>query len=162
MNLKKEKMLNARALNKLPAERLSFLVRPAGYFNIKAMRLKHFVSFLVEDYGGRMSNMKREETDIIRGRLLGVNGIGPETADSIILYALEKPVFVIDAYTKRVLSRHNVMDHDKTYDSFQTLFHSNFKRDVGLFNEYHALFVRTAKEYCRTKPLCAECPLEGV
>ncbi len=162
MNLKKEKMLNARALNKLPAERLSFLVRPAGYFNIKAMRLKHFVSFLVEDYGGRMSNMKREETDIIRGRLLGVNGIGPETADSIILYALEKPVFVIDAYTKRVLSRHNVMDHDKTYDSFQTLFHSNFKRDAGLFNEYHALFVRTAKEYCRTKPLCAECPLEGV
>lgn len=162
LNLKKEGKLNPHSLYKLPEEKLSLLIRPAGYFNIKAKRLKHFVSFLMEDYGGRILNMKREDMNIIRGKLLGVNGIGPETADSIILYALEKPVFVIDTYTKRVLSRHNIMDHGKPYDSFQTLFHSNFKRDVCLFNEYHALLVRAAKEYCKTKPLCSMCPLEGV
>ncbi len=162
LNLKKEGKLNAPALYKLPQEKLSLLIRPAGYFNIKAKRLKHFVSFLMEYYGGRISNMRREDTETIRGRLLGVNGIGPETADSIILYALEKPVFVIDAYTKRILSRHNIMDHDKIYDSFQRLFHSTLRRDVHLFNEYHALFVMAAKEYCRTKPLCSMCPLQGV
>ncbi|SPQ01276.1 conserved hypothetical protein [Candidatus Sulfobium mesophilum] len=162
LNLKKERKLNAPALHRLPAERLSLLIRSAGYFNIKAKRLKNFVAFLMKDYRGRMSNMKGEETGIIRGKLLGVNGIGPETADSILLYALEKPVFVIDAYTKRVLSHHDMMEHGASYDSFQKLFHNNLKSDVWLFNEYHALLVRVAKEHCRTKTICAGCPLEGV
>ncbi len=161
-NLKKGGKLSASAIHKLPDNRLASLIRPAGYFNIKTKRLKHFVSFLMRDYGGSMTKMKKEEFEVIREKLLGVNGIGPETADSIILYALEKPVFVVDAYTKRVLSRHTIMDHDAPYDSFQELFHSNLERDIRLFNEYHALFVRVAKEHCRTKPRCGECPLKGV
>jgi endonuclease-3 related protein len=160
--LKREGKLNASAIHKMNPERLASLIKPAGYFNVKAKRLKHFVDFFLKEYGGRMAVMKQEEADVIREKLLGVNGIGPETADSIILYALEKPVFVIDAYTKRVLSRHTIMDHDATYDSFQELFHSNLKRDIRLFNEYHALVVRVAKEHCRTKPRCGECPLNGV
>ena len=161
-NLKREGKLNASAIRKITPERLAALIKPAGYFNVKAKRLKHFVEFLWEEYGGRMAKMKEEGMDVMREKLLDVNGIGPETADSILLYALERPVFVIDAYTKRVLSRHNIMDHDAIYDSFQELFHSNLKRDFRLFNEYHALLVRLAKEYCRTKPRCGECPLEGM
>jgi endonuclease-3 related protein len=162
VNLKKERKLHADALHKLPIDRLAALIRPAGYFNIKAGRLKHFVDLLMREYHGSMATMKKEETDAIRDKLLSVNGIGPETADSIVLYALGKPVFVIDAYTKRVLSRHNILDHDSSYEKFQALFHSNLGKDVQLFNEYHALIVRVAKEHCRTKPVCAGCPLEGV
>lgn len=161
-NLKREGKLNASAIHKITTESLAALIKPAGYFNVKAKRLKHFVSFLMKDYGGSMSRMKDAKLPSIREDLLRVNGIGPETADSIILYALEKPVFVVDAYTKRVLSRHNIKDHDASYDSFQELFDSNLKRDFRLFNEYHALFVRVAKEHCRTKPLCEGCPLEGM
>jgi len=161
-NLKREGKLNASAIHKITTESLAALIKPAGYFNVKAKRLKHFVSFLMKDYGGSMSRMKGAKLPSIREDLLRVNGIGPETADSIILYALEKPVFVVDAYTKRVLSRHNIKDHDASYDSFQELFDSNLKRDFRLFNEYHALFVRVAKEHCRTKPLCEGCPLEGM
>jgi endonuclease-3 related protein len=159
-NLKREEKLSAAALYRMSPERLASLIRPAGYYNIKAKRLKHFVSFLMKNYGGSMSMMKGAALSSIRGDLLGVNGIGPETADSIILYALGKPVFVIDAYTKRVLSRHNIIEHDAPYARFQELFHSNLKRDVCHFNEFHALFVRVAKEHCRTKPICRGCPLE--
>ncbi|MDA8242320.1 MAG: endonuclease III domain-containing protein [Nitrospiraceae bacterium] len=161
-NLRNERKLNAAALHGLPTGRLASLIRPAGYFNIKAKRLKHFVDFLVREYHGSMAKMKKEEVDVIREKLLDVNGIGPETADSIILYALEKPVFVIDAYTKRVLSRHNILDHDSSYDKFQQLFHRNLGKDVQLFNEYHALIVSVAKKHCKTKPICAGCPLEGI
>lgn len=161
-NLKREGKLNASAIHKITTESLAALIKPAGYFNVKAKRLKHFVSFLMKDYGGSMSRMKDAKLPSIREDLLRVNGIGPETADSIILYALEKPVFVVAAYTKRVLSRHNIKDHDASYDSFQELFDLNLKRDFRLFNEYHALFVKVAKEHCRTKPICEGCPLEGM
>ena len=161
-NLKSDKVLNPRALHDMSHERLASLIRPAGYFNIKAKRLKNFIGLLINKYHGSMSKMKREDLSSVRKKLLSVNGIGPETADSIILYALEKPVFVIDAYTKRVLSRHNILEHDASYDAFQELFHSKLRKDISLFNEYHALFVRLAKENCRTKPLCTGCPLEGM
>lgn len=161
-NLKKDGLLNPSVLHGMSHDRLASLIRPAGYFNIKAKRLKNFISFLINEYHGSMSGMKREDLGSIRSKLLSVNGIGPETADSIILYAVEKPVFVIDAYTKRVLSRHNVLRHDASYDAFQGLFHSTLKEDIRLFNEYHALFVRLAKENCRTKPVCSGCPLEGM
>lgn len=161
-NLKKDKVLNPEALHDMSHARLALLIRPAGYFNIKAKRLKNFISFLIAEYYGSMSRMEKEDLRSIRKKLLSVNGIGPETADSIILYALEKPVFVIDAYTKRVLSRHNILEHDVSYDTFQVLFHSKFRENISLFNEYHALFVRLAKENCRTKPLCTGCPLEGM
>ena len=161
-NLKKDKVLNPKALHDMSHARLASLIRPAGYFNIKAKRLKNFISFLINEYHGSMSRMAKEDLSSIRKKLLSVNGIGPETADSIMLYALEKPVFVIDAYTKRVLSRHNILDHNASYDAFQGLFHSKLRENISLFNEYHALFVRLAKENCRTKPLCTGCPLEGM
>jgi endonuclease-3 related protein len=161
-NLKDAGRLHAEDLNIMSATELASFIRPAGYFNIKAKRLKNFIDLLVSEYGGSMKRMKRQPLEIIGKKLLAVNGIGPETADSIILYALEKPVFVIDAYTKRILSRHNIMDHDATYDEFQALFHKGLNKDARLFNEYHALFVRLAKEHCRTRPLCSGCPLEEV
>lgn len=161
-NLKKNNLLNPAGLHKLPHDRLAILLRPAGYFNIKAKRLKNFIGFLMNEYHGNIVRIKREDLHSARKKLLSVNGIGPETADSIILYALEKPVFVIDAYTKRILSRHNILEIHESYDTFQGLFHSKLKRNVTLFNEYHALFVRLAKEHCRTKPECTGCPLEGM
>jgi len=161
-NLKSDKVLNPKALHDMSHARLASLIRPAGYFNIKAKRLKNFISFLINKYHGSMSRMAKEDLGSIRTKLLSVNGIGPETADSIILYALEKPVFVVDAYTKRVLSRHNILAHDASYDTFQGFFHSKLRKDISLFNEYHALFVRLAKENCRTKPICAGCPIEGM
>jgi endonuclease-3 related protein len=161
-NLKKDKVLNPRALHDMPHDRLAALIRPAGYFNIKAKRLKNFIGLLINEYHGSMARMAKEDLNSVRKKLLSVNGIGPETADSIILYALKKPVFVIDAYTKRVLSRHNILEHDASYDTFQGLFHLKLREDISLFNEYHALFVRLAKENCRTKPLCTGCPLEGM
>lgn len=160
-NLKAADRLDPHALHKISNEELASMIRPAGYYNIKAKRLKSFISFLVEQYDGSMKRMSGEKLENIRPRLLSVNGIGPETADSIILYALGKPVFVIDAYTKRILSRHNIREHDASYDMFQQLFHDNLKPDANMFNEYHALIVRLAKEHCRTKPLCGGCPLEG-
>ncbi len=120
-NLKKDKVLNPDALHNMSHERLAALIRPAGYFNIKAKRLKNFIALLINEYHGSMSKMKKEDLNSVRKKLLLVNGIGPETADSIMLYALEKPVFVIDAYTKRVLSRHNILDHDASYDTYQAL-----------------------------------------
>jgi endonuclease-3 related protein len=161
-NLKKQDALSVRSIHEMPVRKLSELIRPAGYFNIKAKRLKSFISFLMSDYNGSMKRMKNNDLYPLREKLLGINGIGPETADSILLYALEKPIFVIDAYTKRVLSRHRTMEYGETYDKFQELFHSSLKRDVKLFNEYHALFVRAGKTFCkRKKPLCDDCPLNG-
>lgn len=160
-NLKKQNALSARVIHKMPVRLLSELIRPTGYFNIKAKRLKSFIDFLMNDYHGSMKKMKNEYLYLLREKLLSINGIGPETADSIILYALEKPVFVIDTYTKRVLSRHGIMNHEKSYDEFQELFYSALEKDVKLFNEYHALFVRIGKTFCKKKkPLCELCPLK--
>jgi endonuclease-3 related protein len=159
-NLKNQDALSAKAINEMPGKKLSELIRPAGYFNIKAKRLISFINFLMNNYNGSMKRMKNDDIYSLRGKLLSVNGIGPETADSILLYALGKPIFVIDAYTKRVLSRHGIMEHDELYEKFQELFHSSLEKDVKLFNEYHALFVRAGKTFCkRKKPLCDECPL---
>ncbi|MCI0469530.1 MAG: endonuclease III domain-containing protein [Nitrospirae bacterium] len=158
-NIKNERLLNAKALHKLPVKRLASLIRPSGYFNIKAKRLKEFLFFLVDNYNGSMKMMKKEETAVLRKKLLDIHGVGPETADSILLYALEKASFVIDAYTKRVLSRHGIMDYRASYDEYQKLFHTELDKDISLFNEYHALFVRVGKDFCRPKPMCSGCPL---
>jgi len=162
-NLKKQNALSARVIHKMPVRLLSELIRPTGYFNIKAKRLKSFIDFLMNDYHGSMKRMKNEDIHSLKKKLLSINGIGPETADSIILYALEKPVFVIDAYTKRVLSRHGIMNHEKSYDEFQELFYSALKKDMKLFNEYHALFVNLGKTFCKlNKPICDKCPLNDL
>ncbi len=162
-NLKQGGILSARKMHGLGVEELADAIRPAGYFNVKARRLKAFVDFLMDRYGGSFKRMGMEETGVLRAGLLGVNGIGPETADSILLYALERPVFVIDAYTRRVLSRHGLIQHDEPYEAFQGLFHSELRPDAKLFNEYHALFVRLGKTHCRPrKPLCDRCALDGL
>lgn len=160
--LKQADILDPVALHRTHPKKLASLIRPAGYFNIKAKRIKHFMRFFMQTYGGEISRMKKEPLPAIREKLLSVHGIGPETADSIILYALEKPVFVIDAYTKRVLARHTILDHNEPYETYQELFHSSLKKNVPVFNEYHALFVRLAKEYCRTTPDCGQCPINGM
>ena len=135
-NLKNRDALSAKVIHEMPVKELAELIRPAGYFNIKAQRLKSFINFLMKEYHGSMKKMKSGETHLLREQLLSVNGIGPETADSILLYALEKPVFVIDAYTKRVLSRHRILDERRSYDEFQALFHDSLEKNVQLFNEY--------------------------
>jgi endonuclease-3 related protein len=159
-NLKREKALNEKKLHDMPPKKLASLIKPAGYFNVKAKRLRHFLDFLSNHYKGSIKRMENEDPAPLRQELLNVNGIGPETADSILLYALGKPVFVIDAYTKRVLSRHGVVSDRVNYHELQEIFHKNLPLDVELFNEYHALFVRVGKEFCKPKPRCGTCPLE--
>lgn len=158
-NLKTARVLTAKKIHAIPVDKLAQLIRPAGYFNVKARRLKAFMDFLMNEYNGSMENMKKEDLHMLREKLLSVNGIGPETADSILLYAIDKPVFVIDAYTKRVLSRHGIMEHDRPYHEFQELFHTAVKTNLKIYNEYHALFVMTGKNFCKPKPVCAVCPL---
>ena len=159
INLKKEKALNARTLHAMTHERLASLIKSAGYFNVKAGRLKNFLSFLCNHYNGSMKRMSKEKRGKLRAELLNVNGIGPETADSILLYALEKPVFVIDAYTKRILHRHHITAESASYHEMQELFHRGLPEDRLLYNEYHALIVMAGKHYCKPKPRCSECPL---
>ncbi len=160
-NLKEAKLLKAAKLYRLPLKKLAALIKPAGYYNIKAKRLKHFLEFFFKSYRGSIKKMSRENLAQLRENLLAVNGIGPETADSILLYALNKPVFVIDAYTKRILSRHRLIKTEASYDEAQNLFMRNLKPEVKLFNEYHALLVRLGKEFClKNKPKCGICPLK--
>lgn len=161
-NLKKEKVLNSRALHAMSHRHLASLIRPAGYFNIKAKRLGNFLTYLSNHYRGSMKRMKKADSDLLREELLAVNGIGPETADSILLYALDKPVFVIDAYTKRVLQRHGLIADKASYHDMQDLFHNNLPRNTEMFNEYHALLVMVGKHYCKPKPACTGCPLENL
>lgn len=158
-NLKKEGILSPEGLNKTSDKRLSQLIKPSGYYNLKTKRIRAFLDFLFDHCHGSLEMIKNKKTSKLRELLLSIYGIGPETADSILLYALEKPVFVVDAYTKRVLSRHNILNHDASYEEYQNLFHNELGPDVQLYNEYHALFVKVGKDYCNPKPLCAGCPL---
>ncbi len=159
-NLKAAGLLSPHTLYKLPIERLSELIRPAGYYNIKAERLRAFLEYLHHRWDGDVELMKKEDTEILRQELLQIKGIGPETADSILLYAFNRPVFVVDAYTKRILLRHGIVGESATYSEIQDLFHSILPQDSQLFNEYHALLVAVGKNNCKRKPLCRRCPLD--
>jgi endonuclease-3 related protein len=158
-NLKKAKTLTPEKLHSLKPAKLAKLIRPAGYFNIKASRLKNLIGWLFMNYAGKLAKLKNIPTHQLRGQLLGVSGVGPETADSILLYALNRPVFVVDAYTKRILSRHHLIKFEAEYEQIRAFFESNLPENTQLFNEYHALLVRTGKEFCKPTPLCADCPL---
>ncbi|HPQ81653.1 MAG TPA: endonuclease III domain-containing protein, partial [bacterium] len=149
-NLKAQSLLDPQKLLALHPATLAKLIRPAGYYRVKANRLRSFLRYFVEGYGGSVKRMTERPAEVLREELLAVNGIGPETADSILLYALAKPVFVIDAYTKRILSRHGLCAEDDGYEDLQAIFTDRLPSDVPLFNEYHALIVETGKEYCRT------------
>jgi endonuclease-3 related protein len=158
-NLKQEGVLTPQGLRTLDETRLAGLIRPAGYYNVKAKRLKGLMAFLDKEYGGDLQRMFAEPLASLREKILMVKGVGPETADSILLYAAGKPIFVVDAYTRRVLSRHGIID-GASYGEIQDLLMRSLPSDVSLFKEYHALFVRLAKTFCKTEPLCTGCPLE--
>ena len=161
-NLKSAGCLDPQSLYEMPVEALAELIRPAGYYNIKAQRLKNFFDWLFDNYGGSINALENMTVDSLRAGLLGIKGIGAETADSIILYAFEKPVFVVDAYTCRVLGRHGLIEDDADYEQVREFFESNLASDVSLFNEYHALLVRVGKEHCRPKARCDDCPLNSL
>ncbi|WP_298438303.1 endonuclease III domain-containing protein [Geobacter sp.] len=158
-NLKRERLLSPEALRELPAERLAEVIRPAGFFNVKGARLKEFVGFLFARYGGSLERMLGGEWQELREELLGVRGIGRETADSILLYAGGKPTFVVDAYTRRLFSALGLVDPRADYEAVRALFMENLPPDVPLFNEYHALIVEHCKEHCRKTPRCGGCRL---
>lgn len=161
-NLKLSNALEARAMYALPLDELQQLIRPAGYFRVKAVRLRNFLDFLKIEADFDISSLSGRDLPEMRGRLLGVNGIGPETADSILLYALGYPTFVVDAYTARIYSRHGLVPEDVDYSELQGLFMDSLDRDSNLFNEYHALIVRVGKDWCKKKQgLCETCPLSG-
>ncbi len=161
-NLKSADLLNPEKLHQLELSDLAGLIRPAGYYNIKAKRLKNFIDWLFQNYDGQLANLENIDTDRLRAELLDIKGIGRETADSILLYALGRPIFVVDAYTARVAVRHGLIEPDTDYEQLQELFQSNLPQDVKLFNEYHALLVRAGKDYCRPQAKCTGCPLEDL
>lgn len=158
-NLKSADCLTPEKLHNLDHGQLAELIRPAGYFNIKAKRLKSFLNWLFENYDGRLADLEAVNTYQLREELLSIKGIGPETADSILLYAFGRPIFVVDAYTARVAVRHHLIEPDAGYGQLQDLFQSNLRQDVRQFNEYHALLVQLGKNFCKPKPKCPHCPL---
>ncbi len=157
--LRRARALRPAALARLPARRLAALVRASGFFRVKAERLRAFLRHLARHHGGDLRRLLRQPAPTLRAELLSIPGVGPETADTILLYAAARPTFVVDTYTRRILSRHRVVPPDTDYAELQAVFMENLPRDPGLFNEYHALLVRIAKEYCRARPLCERCPL---
>jgi len=158
-NLKAKNLLTPKAFNSISFQRLASLIKPSGYFNVKSKRLKNFIIFLFKEYQGSLNKMAKEEFTVLRRNLLSINGIGPETADSILLYAFDRPVFVVDAYTKRIFYRHNIIERNDDYYMIQEKFMASLNCDVSLFNEYHALIVKVGKNYCKPKPLCEQCLL---
>jgi len=158
-NLKGAGALSAEALGEIPEARLAELIRPSGFFNVKSRRLKAFVRFLFATSDGSLDDLFRRPWRDLREELLGVAGIGPETADSILLYAGGQPTFVVDAYTRRLFGRLGICRHDTEYEELRGMFMTDLAPDVTLYNEYHALIVQHGKERCRTRPLCDGCPL---
>lgn len=162
-NLKAAGLLSFAAMSALPVEELAEYIRPAGYYNIKAARLQNFFAMIRQQWDGDLKYFLDQPTAALREQLLAVKGIGPETADSMVLYAAGKPIFVVDAYTHRILSRHEIIPEEYGYFEIQELMMDNLEEDSQLFNEYHALLVQTGKKFCKkSKPNCDQCPLAGV
>jgi len=160
-NLKREGLLDAATLEAVGDERLAEVIRPAGYYRLKARRLKNFIRLLTGEFGGDLETLFALRTAALREKVLGVTGIGPETADSIVLYAAHRPVFVVDAYTARILYRHGLIEGDATYEDIQLLIQGALAEEVALFQEYHALVVEVGKRRCKRRaPECPGCPLE--
>ncbi len=158
-NLKAESLLTPKALYQLAVNRLARLIRPSGFFRLKAKRLKPMITWFWERYRGMSRVVRARPTEALRQELLDLPGIGHETADSILLYAFDKPVFVVDAYTRRVCLRHQLVRPGAGYAEIQDFFMNNLPADHHLFNEYHALLVKLAKTYCQSEPRCSRCPV---
>ena len=159
-NLKSHSCLTPQAILAAPVTDLATWLTPSGYFNIKAQRLRNYCQWYVN--AGEFAILSDDDTDVLRKKLLAVNGVGQETADDILLYAFSRPVFVIDAYTRRLFSRLRLVDKDATYEALRQRFEKSLKEDALLFNEYHALIVRHAKQVCKKRPSCGSCCLIGV
>jgi endonuclease-3 related protein len=160
--LKAEQLMSVQALSDAEEHVVAESIRSSGYYNQKTQRLKGFVRFLMDVYGGSMAKMFQEELWELRRKLLAVKGIGEETADSILLYAGGKPIFVVDAYTRRILERHDIHAESLKYREIQEMFMRILPEDAAIYNQYHALLVNTGKHYCRKNPLCESCPLQGM
>ncbi len=160
--LKEKGALTPDEIHRLKRSELARLIKSSGYYRIKAERLKSFVKFLFVNYGGNLGRMRKEEGKVLREKLLKVRGIGPETADSILLYGLGKPIFVVDAYTKRILLRHGLTSQKTSYEEIQRLFMDHLPHEERLFNEYHALMVHLGKTLCKKIPKCDICPLRDI
>ncbi|MGA2617809.1 MAG: endonuclease III domain-containing protein [Thermoguttaceae bacterium] len=159
-NLRQADLLEPRALQALPQPELESLIWPAGYYHVKAKRLRNLLRFVIERYDGSVDAMFRTPLDVLRKELLQVHGVGPETADSILLYGGSLPSFVVDAYTCRILARHGWIDFGAGYHEVQDYFHGNLPDDPAQYNEFHALLVRVGKDYChKSRPKCDACPL---
>jgi len=158
-NLKANGYVSVEWLRSLPRDELAKLIRPSGYYNVKARKIAAFVDWLADEYGGDLDALFALDSAELRNELLSVHGVGEETADSIILYAAHKPIFVIDAYTRRIIARLGLAPREETYAAYQALFMDNLPHEEALFNEYHALLVQHGKTVCRKKPLCADCCL---
>ncbi|MBI2933394.1 MAG: endonuclease III domain-containing protein [Planctomycetes bacterium] len=157
--LKSNGLLDPRRLDEMDAGTLALAIRPAGYFNVKAMRLKSFVRWFLDRFAGDVERMKRTAPGPLREELLAVKGVGPETADSILLYALGAPTFVVDQYTYRLATRHGLVAEDAGYDDLKEVFETRLRGDARLYNEFHALIVAVGKECCRPVARCESCPL---
>jgi endonuclease-3 related protein len=158
--LKQRGLMIVPSLLSVSDTELASIIRPSGYFNVKTRRLKAVGSFLMDEYQGDLTRVAAEPMEVARGKFLRVRGIGPETADSILLYAFNRPTFVVDAYTRRILSRHHVIEDGATYDAIRTMFMQKVPGDVPVYKEYHALLVRLGKTFCKVAPRCVGCPLD--
>ncbi len=161
-NLKATKALSPEELRRLSLSEIAALIYPCGYYNAKALKLKSLASWLGRYYDDNLDKLFIGNTDHLRQQLLSIHGIGQETADSIILYAAHKPVFVIDAYTRRIINHIGLALNSNSYIAYQTLFMDNLPTDAGLFNEYHDLLVCLAKDVCSNRPLCQQCCLNSI
>jgi endonuclease-3 related protein len=160
-NLREAGVMEPHALYALPPRELAELIRPAGYFQVKAKRLRNLLKFVIDEFDGSLDAMFRTSLPTLREQLLAVHGIGPETADAILLYAGGLSTFVVDTYTHRILARHGWIDYDTDYHQIKDYFEFTLPADAQLYNEYHALLVRVGKDYCkRTGPKCDLCPLQ--
>ncbi|MFB0559488.1 MAG: endonuclease III domain-containing protein [Dehalococcoidales bacterium] len=160
-NLKAARALSPKALRRLSLSEVAALIHPCGYYNAKALKLKSLAHWLGEYYNDNLNKLFANNTECLRRELLSVHGVGQETADSIILYAANKPIFVIDAYTRRIIKRIGLAPDSNSYTAYQALFMDNLPTDVGLYNEYHALLVCLGKNVCRNRPLCQQCCLNN-
>ena len=160
LNLKEKGFLNPQKIAFLDEDTLSELIKPSGFFKVKAKRLKNFVQFLMSEYDGDMDKMALEETHVLREKLLAIKGIGKESADSILLYGLNKPSMVVDEYTRRTLARIGLIKGNEDYDEIKEFLEKNLGKSVQMYRVFHALIVELAKTYCKKKdPLCTSCPL---
>jgi endonuclease-3 related protein len=162
-NIKTKNLLDYHSLSRLTVDEIAQMIRSAGYYNLKAQRLRNLFDMVSNLYDGELDLFLGDELATARENLLAVKGVGPETADSILLYACGHPVFVVDMYTHRVFSRHNMVEEETDYQTMQQILTAHLPEDLQLFNEFHALIVRVAVTFCKkTKPLCEKCPLQGL